>query len=133
MVLYETTSFLEAPGFLIYKVASFLVCVTLPLYGLGQLAFAALLIHTPAAAPRRLFGLTFAASGALLVLVLLEVWGALPPPARWLLWRLHLFVDIGLVVLLLPFVLLSLTLRATLGVSSTSARALALVPLAASL
>ena len=131
MVLYETTSFLEAPGFLIYKVASFLVCVTLPLYGLGQLAFAALLIHTPAAAPRRLFGLTFAASGALLVLVLLEVWGALPPPARWLLWRLHLFVDIGLVVLLLPFVLLSLTLRATLGVSSTSARALALVPLAA--
>ena len=72
---------------------------------------------------------TFAASGAPLVSA--EVWGALPPPARWLLWRLHLFVDIGLVVLLLPFVLLSLTLRATLGVSSMSARALALVPLAA--
>ena len=69
----------------ILELSAFLLTVTLPLYVLGRLAFAALLYHR---GPRRLFGLTFAASGALLLLVLFEVWGALSPVARWMLWRL---------------------------------------------
>ena len=90
-------------------VPGFLFAVTLPLYIFGRLAFAALLLRAPAATPRRLFGLTFAASGALLLLVLLEVWGALvEAEARRVLWRLHLVVNLTLVLLLLPYVLLCL-------------------------
>ena len=67
--------------------------------------------------PRRLFGLTFAASGALLLLVLLEVYGGVPPSNRWLLWRLHLIFGLALIVLVLPYMLLVLILRRLLPIS----------------
>ena len=113
------------------SVLTFIGTTTLPLYFVGHFLFAALILHTPNVLPRRLFGLTFSASGALLLLVLLEVWGNLEADSRWALWRLHLVGDLLLVVLLLPYVLLVLTVRRLTGLSAKIARWLALAPLAA--
>ena len=121
-----------APPSTSYTVACFLAFVSLPLYLFGRIAFALLLLHTAdSRTPRRLFGLTFAASGALLLLVLLEVWGALEADARWLLWRLHLLVNLSLVVVVLPYVLLHLMMRHHLGFSTSFAHLLMPAPLAA--
>ena len=91
--------------------SGFLACVTAPLYLLGHMLFS-LVMHTSSSmSTRRLFALTFAVSGALLLLVLLEVYGSVPAGARRLLWQLHLSIDLVLVVIVIPFVLLTLGLR----------------------
>ena len=110
---------------------SFLLSVTLPLYFIGHFFFAAFVLHTPMILPRRLFGLTFAASSSLLLLVLLEIWGKLEADSRLLIWRLHLVGDLVLVVLLLPYLLISLALQHATNCSVSISRWLALVLLAA--
>ena len=90
---------------------SFIGGISIPLYFVG-LGLFAIVTHVPSSMlPRRLFALTFASSGALLLLVLLEVYGGIPAQSRWLLWRLHLGVDLVLIIFILPHVLLSLTLH----------------------
>ena len=92
-------------SFVLLAVPSFVCFITLPLYLIGRIFFSALILKTPNKMPARLFGLTFAASGAMLVLVLLEIYGAVAARARFVLWRLHLVTDLVLVVLVLPFLL----------------------------
>ena len=102
---------------------SFVAFISAPLYLVGHMLFS-LVMHVPGnLLPRRLFALTFAASGALLLLVLLEINGGLPARARVMLWRLHLCVDLVLIVLVLPYVLLTLVMRRVLNRYRLSARA----------
>lgn len=102
---------------------SFVAFISAPLYLVGHMLFS-LVMHVPGnLLPRRLFALTFAASGALLLLVLLEINGGLPARARFMLWRLHLCVDLVLIVLVLPYVLLTLVMRRVLNRYRLSARA----------
>jgi hypothetical protein len=102
---------------------SFVAFISAPLYLVGHMLFS-LVMHVPGnLLPRRLFALTFAASGALLLLVLLEINGGLPARARFMLWRLHLGVDLALIVLVLPYVLLTLVMRRVLNRYRLSARA----------
>ena len=99
---------------------SFMACITAPLYMLGSALYGRIGLrhgdtlhgldmpsngYMSPFMPRRLFGLTFAASGALLLLVLLEVYGGVPPSNRWLLWRLHLIFGLAIIVLVLPYML----------------------------
>ncbi len=112
-------------------VLGFLCVVTLPLHAIGEFAFSRLVLRTPTVA-RRLFGFSFAMSVALLLLVPLEVAGTLAAPTRWVLWRLHLLLDIALLVLCLPYVVLVLVLRRTLsphGLTPGGAKRLAVAPL----
>ncbi|KOO26011.1 golgi ph regulator [Chrysochromulina tobinii] len=102
---------------------SFVAFISAPLYLVGHMLFS-LVMHVPGnLLPRRLFALTFAASGALLLLVLLEINGGLPARARFMLWRLHLGVDLALIVLVLPYVLLTLVMRRVLNRYRLLARA----------
>lgn len=119
--------FAAAPTILL----GYLVCVTLPLYVLGRVFFSLIVLHTPSSLPRQLFALTFSATGALMGLVLLEIYGELPARARWLLWKLHLSLDLTLLVLVLPYAVLVLTLRRLLHLRPAPARWAATVPLAA--
>lgn len=77
--------------------------------------------------PRRLFAASFSLSLCLLVLVLLDVSGALSPPARRTLWRACMLSLLGLLVLGLPFATLFLLLRRATGVSAAAAAPLALL------
>lgn len=90
---------------------TFLLTISMPLYLLGRVLFSLLMPVPGSKLPRRLFGITFAASSALLLLVLLEVYGGIPARSRWMLWRLHLGVNLVLVVLVLPYLCLKLIIR----------------------
>ena len=102
------------------------------LYALGHLFFSLIVPGHGGRLPRSLFALTFAASGGLLLLVLLEVHGELlGARARWILWKLHLSLDLALLVIALPCTLLALLTRRLFRCSLPAACVGSLVPMAA--
>lgn len=93
------------------ELAGFLLFCSFPLYSVGTHFFTALILRTPSTKARPLFGISFTLSVSLLLLILLEVLGVLAAGTRTLLWRVHLGLDLVLLVAVLPLAQISILLQ----------------------